>query len=118
MIPKPKRINKFVAKFVIKTLTTISREPEYESLNEMIQSLYANAVTLKTTPDVGKHGHVGLILKDTLYTTLLMVTPWKYPNDPVSIPTMTKNATVAHRQKSNKIYGKARQIFKNTATMG
>ena len=37
-----------------KTLPTISGDPDHESLNEMIQVLYDNSVTLTTTLDVGK----------------------------------------------------------------
>ena len=44
-------MDEIVAKFVIKNLSTTSGDPEYESFNEMIQSLYANAATLATTMD-------------------------------------------------------------------
>ena len=63
---KQKRINEVVSKFIIKTIPTISGDPEYDSLNEIIQSLYVNATTLPTTIADGKHGHVSLIMKGTL----------------------------------------------------
>ena len=46
-----KTMDELVAKFVIKNLSTTSGDQEYESFNEMIQSLYANAATLATTMD-------------------------------------------------------------------
>ena len=42
-------MNKVVDKFVINALPTIIAEKDYESLNETIQALYANAATLTTT---------------------------------------------------------------------
>ena len=36
---------------------------------------------------------------------------------PVSSPTITTNARVAHHQQSNETYNDARQIFENTATI-
>ena len=75
-IPKPKIINKVVAKFVIKAILTISGDPDYEYLNEMIQALYDNVAILPTTLAGGKHDQISLIMKDTLYTTLKTVKPW------------------------------------------
>ena len=45
-ITNPETIEKITANVVIKTLVAISGESSYESLNEMIQTLYANATTL------------------------------------------------------------------------
>ena len=83
----------------------------------MIQSLYANATTLATNMDGVKNGHVGLITKDTLYTTLATGTPWEYPYDPGAIPTIAKNSTVAHHQQAHEIYGKARRFLENATTI-
>ena len=63
MISKPKMINEIVANFVITTLPTTGGEPDCESLNDMIQELYDNSATLPTTLYVGKHVHIGLIMK-------------------------------------------------------
>ena len=65
-----------VSKFFIKTLPTISVDTYYDYLNEIIQTIYANASTLPTTMDGRKHDHAGLIMKDTLYATLETVNPW------------------------------------------
>ena len=74
-IPKPKMINEVIEKFVINDLPTISGEPDYYYLKEIIQTLYANAANLPTTLAGVKHGHVGLIVKDTMYTLLTKGTP-------------------------------------------
>ena len=58
-------INEVIAKFVIKFLHISSGETGYESLNEMIQALYANAVAIPSTLSGKKHGHIGLIIKYT-----------------------------------------------------
>ena len=57
------------------TLPTISGESDYESVNDIIPTLYANVATLSTTLVGRKHGHVGLITKDILYATLATGTP-------------------------------------------
>ena len=102
-ISNPKTIDKVIAKFVIKTLTTISAYPYYESLNDMIQALYANATTLPTTMSGVKHGHVSIITKDTMYAILETGTPWEDPDRPGAIPTITTNSTVARCQQANKM---------------
>ena len=83
----------------------------------MIQALYANATTLPTTLTVRKHGHVGLIMKDTLYTTLTTGTPFEDLDDPGASPTIATNVTFDHLQQDNDTYGEAHQIFENSATM-
>ena len=75
-ITNPETIDKITANFIIKTLVAISGESSYESLNEMIQTLYANATTLETTLVIGKQVHVGLITNETLYDILATKTPW------------------------------------------
>ena len=64
-----------------------------------------------------KNGHVGVIMNDTLYSTLDTGTPWPDQNNTGSIPTIAKNATDNHRQQANETYGKVHQIFENDATM-
>ena len=64
-----------------------------------------------------KHGHVVLIMKDTLYDILATGTSWEDPYNPDEIPTIATNATVSHYQQANETYGKARWILENTATI-
>ena len=59
-------INKVAAISVIKNLPTITGYTDYDSLNEMIQILYANAATLPSTLSGRTHAHIDLIMKDTL----------------------------------------------------
>ena len=97
-ISNPKIIDMVIAKLAIKTLPTISGEPEYESLNKLTQSLYDNAATLQTTLDGGRYGHVVLIMNYIMYATLVTGTPWEDPDKPSTIPTIATNSTVAHHQ--------------------
>ena len=116
-IHKPKTINEVVTIFFIKTLSTSIGESEYEFLNEMIHSLYSNATTLLTTLSGEKYGHVGLIMKDTMYVILAMITLWEDPDEPGSSLIIATNAAVSHFQQANKTYNKACQIFENAANM-
>ena len=52
-ISKPKTIDGFISKFVIKTIPTNIVDSEYESLNKMTQALYVNVATLTKTLDGG-----------------------------------------------------------------
>ena len=45
-ISKPKMINEVISRFVIKALSTIIREPDYEYLNKMIQAQYLMNINL------------------------------------------------------------------------
>ena len=101
IIFNPKTINEVVAKFFIKILPKISGDPDYESLNEIIQALYFNTATLPTTLSGVKQGRVVLILKYVLYAKLATGTPLEDPDNPGSIPTIAKNDIVAHRQQVN-----------------
>ncbi len=67
---KPTSVDDIVAKFPTKVLPRIDGEPNYETISNMNQLMFGNAATLQTTLGGGIHGHVGLIMKDTLYATL------------------------------------------------
>ena len=80
-ISNPQTIDEVVFKFFVKNLPKISGVSDYEYINEMIQSIYANAATLQTTISGGKHGHIFLIMNYALYATLIMGTPWEDSKD-------------------------------------
>ena len=71
---KPTTVDDIVAKFPTKTLLPITAKPDYDSISQLNQLMYGNAATLPTTLGGGAHGHVGLIIKATLYTTLSATT--------------------------------------------
>ena len=112
-IQKPKTIDEVVDKFVIKTLPKISGE----SLNKTIQALNSNTTDIPTAMAFLKRVQVRLIMKDTIYATLVTGTPYKYPKNPSARPTITTNTTVSHCQQTKDTYGKSRRMFENSATM-
>jgi hypothetical protein len=59
-------VTDIVAKFPVKTLTVITGEPDYETINHIVQTLYSNAASLPTTIGGGAHGHIGLIMTPLL----------------------------------------------------
>ena len=71
---KPTTVDNIVTKSPTKTLLPITGEPDYDSISQLNQLMYGNAATLPTTLGGGAHGHVGLIIKATLYTTLSATT--------------------------------------------
>ena len=76
-------VDDIVAKFPMKTMPKIDREPKYGNINTMMQLLYGNAASLPTTLGGGQHGNIGIIMTPQLYTTLAN-TPYKSPTDPVA----------------------------------
>ena len=92
MAGKSQSVDDIVAKFPIKTLPHINGEPTYESINEVIQLLYTSTATIPTTEGGGTHGHIGLIMKPELYSTL-SETPYTVPVDPGPIPIYTPGSS-------------------------
>ena len=105
-----------VAKFTVKTLPSIIGEPNYESINNMVQTLYGNAATLATTLGGGAHGHIGIIMTNALYATLT-ATPYTAPIDPGVLPIIPLNATIAVRENLRVEHKEERRIYDNHINM-
>ena len=92
---KPTSVDDIVTKFPTKIPPPIPGDPDYDCIIQLNQLMYGNIATLTTTPGGGAHGHVGRIMKATLYMTL---SPTAYvplaepPLTPVIPPTTTSTA--------------------------
>eukprot|EP00957_Ditylum_brightwellii_P180563 13754601-Ditylum_brightwellii.AAC.1 len=62
--------NDVLAKFVYKMLPIINGQPTYADINKMSKMLCANAAKVPTTLRGGNKGHIGLIMRASLYTTI------------------------------------------------
>jgi hypothetical protein len=62
-------VDDILAKFPTKTIPTISGEPYYASISNMVQLMYGNAASLPTSLGGGQHSHIGLIMTPILYAT-------------------------------------------------
>ena len=78
--------------------------------------MYGNAATLPTTLGGGAHGHVGLIMKATLYVTL-SATAYFTPNEPPLTPDVPSTVTSASRQKLRDQHAEEHRIFTNNVYM-
>ena len=87
-------VDDIIAKFPMKTLPILSGEPDYASINIMVQFLYSNAASLPTTLGDGQHGHIRLITTHLLYTTLAPNTAYTAPIEPGLLPPMAANLAV------------------------
>ena len=113
---KPTSVDDIVAKFPTKILTPIPGYPDYDCISQLNQLMYGNAATLTTTFCCGAHGHVGLIMKETLYVTLSpmpYVAPADTPLPPVIPPTTTSSA----RQQLSDKHTEEQQIYTNHIKM-
>jgi hypothetical protein len=109
-------VDAIVAKFPVKTVPIINDEPDYESINHMVQILYGNAASLSSPLGGGQHGHIGLIMNAPLYATLT-ATPYNAPADPGAAPIFAANATVARRELLTNQHKESRRIFENHVNM-
>ena len=64
-----------------------------------------------------KYGHIGLIMKDTIYTIPMAETPWVDPTEPGTRPTISTNATVSYRKQGNEKHSELRRTYENYITM-
>jgi hypothetical protein len=103
-------IDDIITKFPNKRLPIIDGEPDYTSINTMVQLLYSNAATLTTAPGGGHHGHIGIIMPAALYTTLSAI-PYNEPGDPGTIPVHAANATSAIRESDRMNHKEALKQF-------
>jgi hypothetical protein len=68
--------------FQHKLLTQIHGKPTYESLQNGLTELKANASSVPSTLGGGQHGHLGLLLSDARYTALAHAAPFISPGNP------------------------------------
>lgn len=109
-------VDDIVAKFPLKNIPSITGEPNYASINDMVQMLYGNAASLSTTIGGGAHGHIGLLMTPALYATL-SATPYIPPPDPGPTPIHANNASNNVRETARLNHKEARRIFDNNANM-
>ena len=116
MAVQTQSVDDIVSKFPIESLPRIDGEPTYESINEMMQMLYANAVTLPTTMGGGTHGHIGLIMKPALCSTLSEIS-YEIPLDPGPIPIYAPGSSGLARQQITNEFEESKRIFENHYNM-
>jgi hypothetical protein len=63
-------------------LTKIHGKPVYESLQNVLIELKANASSVPSTLGGGQHGHLGLLLSTVRYLTVPLAVPWVTPGNP------------------------------------
>ena len=92
-------VDKILALFPNSALPKIHGEPTYETINDVVQHMYANAATVTCPLGGGQHGHIGLIMKPALYQTL-SATAFVRPLDPGPLPQYSPNIryTAADRE--------------------
>jgi hypothetical protein len=109
-------VDAIVAKFPIKSIPTITGEPDYDAINQMVQTLYGNASLLATTFGAGAYGHIGNIMTSPLYATLT-ATPYKLPIDPGPLPIIPTGATKTVREQICAEHQENRRVFDNHHNM-
>ena len=78
--------------------------------------MYGNVATLPTTLGGGAHGHFGIIMKATIYVTLV-ATAYVTPNEPLLTPDVPSTATSASQQQLQDQHAEEHRIFTNHVNM-
>ena len=94
----------------------IDGEPDYSSINTMMQLLYGNAASIPTTLGGGQHGHICIIMTPQLYTTLAN-TPYESPSDTGITPTHAIGASAEIHQTNFLVHKEEQRIFNIHQTM-
>ena len=116
MVGKSQSVEEIISKFTVKHLPKIDGEPTYESINQWMQLLYANAATLPTTLGGGRHGHIGMIMQPALYATLSTVA-YNTPTDPGPLPIFRSTDTDQARQETSNEFYENKRVFENHFNM-
>ena len=109
-------VDNVTAKFPMKGMPKIGGEPNYVTINTMMQLLYGNSASLPTTLGGGQHGHIRIIMIPQLYTTLAN-TPYESPPDPGITPNHATGASAAIRKTDFLVHKEERRIYENHQTM-
>ena len=109
-------VDKIVAKFPIKILPIITGKPDYESINHMVQTLYSNAASLATPLSSKAHGHIGIIMRQALYSTLT-ATPYTSPPYPGELPYIPLAATAPIWEVIRLQHTEERHVYDNHVNM-
>ena len=81
-------------------LTAIHGETTFETLHKLWNEIKANAKSVYSNLGGGAHGHLGLVLNDTMYA-LIYTTPFVYLTQPV--PLIFMDGTTAHVKSNMRI---------------
>ena len=95
----------------------IEEEPEYKSINKMMQLLYTNTDTLPTPKGEGHYRHIGIIIKPEIYTSFSVMECINPPN-PGVYSTVPMNSTMIHQDQIQLYHNKGRIIYNNKGMMG
>ena len=116
MVGKSQSVEEIISKFTVKHLPKIDGEPTYESINQWMQLLYANAATLPTTLGGGRYGHIVMIMQPALYATLSTVA-YNTPTDPGPLPIFRRTDTDQARQETSNEFYENKRVFENHFNM-
>jgi hypothetical protein len=96
--------------FQHKVLAKIHGKPTYESLQNVLTELKANASSVPSTLGGGQHGHLGLILSEVRYNALPHTAPWVTPGNPsVFIPPAA--GTAAQIEAAKDVWHELKRTF-------
>ena len=96
-------VDDVVSKFPIKIVPTIDGEPDYNTINMMMQLLYGNAAYLPKRLGGVQHGNIGIIMTPQLHTILANTTYYS-PPDPGITPNHAIGASAEICQTNSLIH--------------
>eukprot|EP00957_Ditylum_brightwellii_P107598 8209096-Ditylum_brightwellii.AAC.1 len=90
-------------------------EPDYAAINTTMQQLYKNVATIPSSLGGGAHGHIGLVMESTLYSSLSAMA-YNAPSAPTRT-TLPGNVTSQVRYNKDHQYKRELDSYENHITM-
>jgi hypothetical protein len=106
-----------VAQFPVKIIPTITGEPDYDTINQMVQTLYGIAASCATILEEGTHRHISNRMTPPLYVTLTTNTPYETPIDPGALPIIPPSAPKAVQEQLHTEHYEEQRVFDNHLNM-
>ena len=106
-----------IAKFLMKTPPIFLGDPDYDSINIVVQFLYGSSASLPATLGGVQHGHIGLITTHLIYATLEPTNAYTAPIDPGLLPPMAPNLSLVTCETQKNAHEEARCIYDNHTNM-
>ena len=90
--------DQIVTKFPHKAFSVIYSKPDYQIIHDMWTLFYDKASTITNMINGGNNGHIGIVMRDSLYAKI-SPTPYNVPIDPWGTITVTLQSNKAQQLK-------------------
>jgi alpha-D-ribose 1-methylphosphonate 5-phosphate C-P lyase len=103
--------DELIAGFPHNSLPKVTGEPTFEELKIIHGYLNTNAMSVFSYEGVGRHGHLGIIMTNDDYVSLV-TDVFTAPENPGATPEIANNATAAQITEANQAHKEATRVYR------